>query len=294
MSKIQPLFTWRSAFQSPGGPESPVTRHVLLSISLYMSEKGEGAFPSMEKLSEDTGLNLRTIKKHVPLAEELGWIKVVKKAGRGRGWKRNDYKAQIPESYYKKMKEFEAEVVNEIHQQGGEPYTPPQNNVVNLSTGRGESECIDVVNEVHLITPVNSSSNSPETRARKISFDFFWEEYEKPIDEKTCRDLWSSLSEEDKKRAIGFIPSYKKYQPEHRYRKNPETFLSSRFWENDFITQSANKPRPNGHHPTEEFYTQPEAFAWLAKKRIDVSQMENYFELTDQRKGRMALWKPKI
>lgn len=195
MSKIAPLFTWRSAFSSAAGPENPVTRHVLLAISLYMSEKGDGAFPSMEKLSEDTGLSVRTIKKHVPLAEELGWLNVVKKKGTGKGWRRNDYKATIPPSYYEKMKQIEEQAVNEMHQEGSEPDAPPKNKVVNVVHDGGESECNMVVNQVHPITPVNSPMNTPERRAREkisailknltpshgldslLSLDGFWSEW---------------------------------------------------------------------------------------------------------------------
>ena len=164
--KIAPLFTWRSALSSSAGPKSAVTRHILLAISLYMSEKGEGAFPSMERLADDTGLSVRSIKKHVPLAEELGWLKVIKKRGRGQGWKRNDYKATIPDNYYQKMEEIEAKAVQEVHDEGGEYDAPPSENVVNVVHERGESERKNVVNEVHPNTPYNSSMNTPESRAR--------------------------------------------------------------------------------------------------------------------------------
>jgi len=74
MPSISPLFTWRSALASDKGPDSPTTRHVLLTLSLYMSEKGGSCFPPLEDLADDTGLAKATVSKHLKTAHENGWI----------------------------------------------------------------------------------------------------------------------------------------------------------------------------------------------------------------------------
>jgi DNA-binding transcriptional ArsR family regulator len=95
---LAPLFTWRSAVASKDGPH-PTTRHVLLTLALYMNEKGASAFPSVETLVEDTGLSKPTVVKHLHLAEEEGWIESAFRGGdvrTGKGWRRKEYRATMP------------------------------------------------------------------------------------------------------------------------------------------------------------------------------------------------------
>lgn len=94
---LQPLFTWRSVVASKFGPLLPTTRHVLLTLGLHMSEKGDSCFPSMALLAEESGLALSTVKEHIAIAARDGWIgKRSRRLKNGQGWKRNEYFAQIP------------------------------------------------------------------------------------------------------------------------------------------------------------------------------------------------------
>lgn len=99
--RLYPLFGWRSAVASNHGPASPVTRHVLLTLSLYMSEKGDSCFPSVETLVKDTGLSKPTIIKHLAIAKKEGWLSISKHGFAGQKWARNDYEAKIPEAVKK-------------------------------------------------------------------------------------------------------------------------------------------------------------------------------------------------
>ena len=67
------LFDWRRALCSAYGPP-PTTRHVLLTVSLHMKTDGSSAFPSQDLLALETGLSLRAVKKHLKLAQALGWL----------------------------------------------------------------------------------------------------------------------------------------------------------------------------------------------------------------------------
>ncbi len=112
---LRPLFTWRSAVASRHGPKSPISRHVLLTLSLHMSELGDSCFPSLSLLSEESGLGLRTIKEHIAIAAAGGWIgKRERRLKNSQGWRRNEYFAQIP-----------AEVEAAFHaEQRGAPQAP--------------------------------------------------------------------------------------------------------------------------------------------------------------------------
>ena len=94
---LKPIFTWRSAVASKHGPENATTRHVLIFLSLHMSEKGDSCFPSTRLLAEETGLAQRTIVMQLAEAVRLGWIgKRERRMAEGRGWRRVEYFAQIP------------------------------------------------------------------------------------------------------------------------------------------------------------------------------------------------------
>ncbi len=95
VSIMKPLFTWRSALCDSDMP--PVTRHVALSLSLYMSERGDSAFPGAERLAHDTGHHVSTVRRALKDLVAEGWLELVE-AGGMKGEKRhaNVYRATVP------------------------------------------------------------------------------------------------------------------------------------------------------------------------------------------------------
>ena len=94
---VRPLFTWRSVVASKHGPGNPTTRHVLLTLGLYMSEKGDSCFPATRTLADCTGLSQRAVVEHLKTAAAAGWIgKKERQMRGGKGWRRMEYFAIIP------------------------------------------------------------------------------------------------------------------------------------------------------------------------------------------------------
>jgi hypothetical protein len=69
---LSQLFTWRSAIADSTLP--PTSRHVALTLSLHMSERGDSCFPSLNTLARETGLSKSTIAKHLAELEKRCWI----------------------------------------------------------------------------------------------------------------------------------------------------------------------------------------------------------------------------
>jgi hypothetical protein len=90
------LFRWRKAFQSEDGPSSPVTRHCLLTLSTFMDEHGNNAFPSIATLAARTRLSERTVRTHLSLAATQGWIDRNLWREKGKDWANYRYSAVIP------------------------------------------------------------------------------------------------------------------------------------------------------------------------------------------------------
>lgn len=69
-----------------------------------------------------------------------------------------------------------------------------------------------------------------------FSFEMFWDLYEKKVGEKSkLIKKWDKLTEEERTKALEYIPKYKLAQPDKKYRKNPETFLNNKSWNDELI-----------------------------------------------------------
>lgn len=73
------------------------------------------------------------------------------------------------------------------------------------------------------------------------TFEDFWAMYEKKVDRVACEKKWEKLNQKEKEAIMFHIPGYKKSQPDKQFRKNPETFLNNKSWENEIIIQEEKK-----------------------------------------------------
>lgn len=96
-TKIQPLLTWRTAIANSS--LAPTSRHVALTLSLWMNEMGDSAFPGPAKLRDASGLSIRTVKEHLGSLVELGWLTITEKGGiKGEKRRANVYAATVPKT----------------------------------------------------------------------------------------------------------------------------------------------------------------------------------------------------
>jgi len=70
-------------------------------------------------------------------------------------------------------------------------------------------------------------------------FEILWELYDKKIGNKEkLKKKWDKLSQTEKEDVFIYIPKYKKHNPEKKYRKNLETFLNNKSWNDEIIKKS--------------------------------------------------------
>jgi hypothetical protein len=132
--RISPLFTWRSAVAE--SDDLPATaKLVALTLSLYMSELGDSAFPSQATLAKRTSLNEQTVKKQLRELRRLGWLVVVANASKGRPVQ---YAAAIPDAGGAETTPSPSESTKD----GGEPVGGVENTGVGgvENTGEGGAE----------------------------------------------------------------------------------------------------------------------------------------------------------
>jgi hypothetical protein len=71
------------------------------------------------------------------------------------------------------------------------------------------------------------------------SFDQFWKDYDKKIGDKTkIENKFNKLTKDELILIKEYIPKYKQSQPDKQFRKNPETFLNNKSWNDEIITQA--------------------------------------------------------
>ena len=85
----------------------------------------------------------------------------------------------------------------------------------------------------------------------EYTFDRAWNLYEKKVGCKSkLEKKWNSMSRKDRKAAIEYIPLYVLSQPDKKYRKNFQTFLNQRGWEDELIG-ATEPPTTTNVHPSE-------------------------------------------
>jgi uncharacterized protein YdaU (DUF1376 family) len=65
------------------------------------------------------------------------------------------------------------------------------------------------------------------------TFEDFWNLYDKKEDRGACEKKWEKLKQREKEQIMESLPLYIVATPEKKFRKNPETYLNRRAWENE-------------------------------------------------------------
>ncbi len=87
----------------------------------------------------------------------------------------------------------------------------------------------------------------PKEVKDEYTFERAWNLYEKKVGCKAkLEKKWNSMSLKDRKAAIEYIPLYVISQPDKQYRKNFQTFLNQRGWEDEIIG-TPQQPTINEH-----------------------------------------------
>ena len=73
------------------------------------------------------------------------------------------------------------------------------------------------------------------------AFSDFWNLYDKKVGSRDkIEKKWNSLSQKTKEQIIDYLPRYLEATPEKAYRKNPQTFLNNKSWEDEIILKTKN------------------------------------------------------
>lgn len=100
------------------------------------------------------------------------------------------------------------------------------------------------------VADIRAAINTPKVAVTDtriaLSFSDFWNPYGHKINRKRAEDLWNRLSAADKEAAISGIAPYFRYLAGTGFRakKDPDTYLRTRTWEDKFPTAQPPPPKP--------------------------------------------------
>ena len=98
------------------------------------------------------------------------------------------------------------------------------------STSEAYAEHMETETENRTIT-INENIN--------IDFEWFWNDYDKKVgDKQKLKKKWNKLTDEERQNAMNYLDLYKKSVPDKQFRKNPETFLNNKSWNDEIINRS--------------------------------------------------------
>jgi len=98
------------------------------------------------------------------------------------------------------------------------------------STSEAYAEHMETETENTTIT-INENIN--------IDFDWFWNHYDKKVgDKQKLKKKWNKLTDEERQNAMNYLDLYKQSVPDKQFRKNPETFLNNKSWNDEIINRS--------------------------------------------------------
>ncbi|NLS02307.1 helix-turn-helix domain-containing protein [Rhizobium sp. P32RR-XVIII] len=233
---ISRAWSWRHAIAKSGLPAT--TRLVLHTLGLKMDATGGSCYPPISEIVELSGLDKKTVLKHLEIAEEKGWIEVSQHGFRGQKWKRNEYVARWP------GRDLIGEAANTADEEGGGAVPPPSvaAKVVELVPEGGGFGSQKVVEQLHQDKnlPDNSPANSPSASAgegglnrvdrKKVEHAFtLWYATWNKGDVEFARNAWFALSQEDRAECIERTPNYLRWaKPSERMAA--AVYLKNRHW----------------------------------------------------------------
>ncbi|RUW81490.1 helix-turn-helix domain-containing protein [Mesorhizobium sp. M2A.F.Ca.ET.067.02.1.1] len=183
-------WSWRHAFAQSDLP--PTTRLLLHTLGMFMNELGEDCIPSIADLCRYSGLDKRTVVRHLAAAKEAGWIGVSQHGFRGQKWKRNQYAPRWPE------RDLMASMIPDNDVQGGGRESPPspveRGGTESPPSGKGggtESPKVGAQSHQDNTSPITS----PIERERAMDdFDHALKRWPVVDSPKAARRAWNTLS----------------------------------------------------------------------------------------------------
>jgi len=107
-----------------------------------------------------------------------------------------------------------------------------------------------------------------------IDFDLFWNAYDKKVgDKEKLRKKWQSLKFDEQQKAMAHIPKYKEAQPDKKFRKDPQTYLNNKSFNDEIIFSQPQQAETPTAEPVKKFADHNAKYAHLNKTPSELALM---------------------
>lgn len=93
------------------------------------------------------------------------------------------------------------------------------------------------VNDIIIKTKNQDEKNKVEIFP---TFEDFWNQYDKKVGKPKCQKLWKQIRQTDRESIVDHLDKYITSTPDKAYRKNPETYLRNKGWEDEIFENIIN------------------------------------------------------
>ena len=95
------------------------------------------------------------------------------------------------------------------------------------------------------INPPISPKEKNGTPSYTPPYDFeeWWDLYDKKVERAKCEAKWKKLSTAEKRACIAATPVYVASTPDKQYRKNPQTYLNNKSWNDEIINYGTDNSK---------------------------------------------------
>ncbi|PZR66970.1 MAG: helix-turn-helix domain-containing protein, partial [Stutzerimonas stutzeri] len=239
------VWRWRHAVASSDLP--PTTRHVLATLGNKMDRDGGSCFPTIADLCVLTGLTQKTVRTHLKIASDRGWLVVRSGLFSGQKWRRNDYRARWPDPVAAGADAGEKRPDAEAANDG-----PDEQEVCNMTPKREGidapkvGEPLPQDNNSPRISPDSAGARADGEKRRRLEASFLrwlpgWPGYDSYSPHKARRE-WFGLTDEQRAACIAGTPGWLQWTKGKPRVRSPAEYLRIRAWEKVPVSNRVHAP----------------------------------------------------
>jgi hypothetical protein len=109
-----------------------------------------------------------------------------------------------------------------------------------VKTSEKHQKNIRKTSEKHQKNTNNNDNNENNDNKKTITFEIFWNLYDKKTGREKCEKKWNNLTQAEKEMIIEKLPKYLATISDKKYQKDPLTYLNGKYW-NDELEQPMEK-----------------------------------------------------
>lgn len=133
---------------------------------------------------------------------------------------------------------------------------------------------------------VVTATEKPQIKLNKIilnniniEFDVFWDLYDKKVGDKSkLKKKWEALTDEERQKAIIHIPLYKKAKTDKQFRKDPQTYLNNKSFNDEIIGIKGEIMQQKELEPEKEWWERVYGHIYKTKKEFEEAYLKGEVE----------------